>query len=72
MTVKSFNGIDFEYIFNYNDLGEPISKISNDYSDITLTHDALFKLMKEIADRMGYNITNMQTPTMESITHLQD
>jgi hypothetical protein len=70
MTVKSFNGIDFEYIFNYNDLGEPISKISNDYSDITLTHDALFKLMKEIADRMGYNITNMQTPTMESITHL--
>lgn len=66
----SFNGIDFEYIFDYNYIGEPLSKISNQCCDITLTHDALFKLMKEIADRMGYNITNKQIVTMESITNL--
>jgi hypothetical protein len=70
MTVKSFNGIDFEYIAGYNAYDEQLSKISNQSCSITLTRNDLFILMNEIADRMGYNITNKQTQTMESITNL--
>jgi len=70
MTVKSFNGIDFEYIAGYNAYDEQLSKISNQSCSIILTRNDLFILMYEIADRMGYDITNKQILTMESITHL--